>query len=89
MKKSLALKPCDCIDEVQTKMLESQGIGFNDDSILVRPNSVILKMGHTEIKIPMHLFKRFAEWYLRPQEIDEKHRGTLRSYEKSDDTSSI
>lgn len=50
--------------------LEEAGIGHNDQSILVQPNSVILTMGHTEVKIPMKRFKMFAEWFLEEQEIE-------------------
>ena len=69
MKKKM--RPCDCIDMRTAKMLNEQGIGHNDDSIMVEPNVVVLKMGHTTVKIPMGRFKMFAEWYLEPQEIDE------------------
>lgn len=64
------LKPCDCKDMVTTKLLNEQGIGHNDQSILVQPNSVVLTMGHTTIKIPMDRFKMFAEWYLEEQNIE-------------------
>ena len=64
------LRPCDCKDMFTTEMLNEQGIGHNDESITIQPNSVILKMGHTTIKIPMIRFKLFAEWYLTEQEIE-------------------
>jgi hypothetical protein len=51
--------------------LEEQGIGHNDESITIKPNHVILKMGHTSISISMKRFKMFAEWYLEPQNINE------------------
>ena len=62
------MRPCDVksIDEASRKLNE-QGIGFNDQSITVIPNYVLLKMGHTEIKISMDRFKSFAEWYLADQ----------------------
>ena len=63
------LRPCDCIDLQDVKKLEEQGVGHNDESISVIPNYVLLKMGHTEIKIGMNRFKMFAEWYLAPQKI--------------------
>lgn len=66
------LKPCDCHDRAMAKKLNEQGISFNDESITVLPNYVLLKMGHTEIKISMKRFKQFAEWYLEEQEIKEK-----------------
>lgn len=64
------LKPCDCKDMETASKLNEQGIGQNEDSITVEPNVVILKMGHTSIRIPMQKFKLFAEWYLEEQEID-------------------
>jgi hypothetical protein len=63
------LRPCDCKDAVDTSKLEEQGIGHNDESITVIPNYVLLKMGHTEIKISMKRFKMFAEWYLSEQDV--------------------
>ncbi len=65
------LKPCDCKDMVTASRLNEQGIGHNDQSIMIKPNSVVLTMGHTEIKIPMARFKMFAEWYLEAQEIND------------------
>jgi len=63
------LKPCDCKDMVTARRLNEQGIGHNDEAIMLEPNVVILKMGHTEIRIPMQRFKMFAEWYLAEQEV--------------------
>lgn len=64
------LRPCDCKDIYTAKKLNEQGIGKNNNSITVEPNVVILTMDHTIIKIPMNTFKMFAEWYLKPQEIE-------------------
>jgi hypothetical protein len=62
------MKPCDCKDQYDVdNNLEEAGIGFNNDSIEVRPNSVILRIGPCELKIPQHRFKAFAEWYLADQ----------------------
>jgi len=61
------LRPCDCKDSVDTSQLHEQGIGHNDESIMVCPNHVLLTMGHTTIKIGMARFKMFAEWYLGVQ----------------------
>ena len=63
------LRPCDCKDAVDALRLEEQGIGHNDESVTVMPNYVLLKMGHTEIKIGMKRFKMFAEWYLSEQNV--------------------
>lgn len=65
------LKQGDSIDMHTASKLEEQGIAFNDDSILIEPNSVILTIGHTTMRIPMDLFRKFAEWYLREQEIKD------------------
>ena len=63
------MRPCDCPDIFTVNKLSEQGIGLNDNSIVVEPNVVILTMGHTTIRIPMSTFKLFAEWYLAEQEI--------------------
>ncbi len=64
------IKPCDCKDMATANKLKEKGIGHNDDSISIEPNSVILKMGNTTIRIPMVRFELFAKWYLEEQEID-------------------
>jgi len=64
------LRPCDCKDSVDTSKLQDQGISHNDEGVSVHPNYVLLRMGHTEIKISMSRFKMFAEWYLEPQPIN-------------------
>ena len=69
MKKN-KLKPCDCKDIETASRLNEQGIGHNDQSIMVEPNVVILTMGHTKVRIPMQRFRMFAEWYLEEQDID-------------------
>jgi hypothetical protein len=65
----MKLKPADCKDMATANKLNEQGIGRNEDSIIIEPNLVILKMGHTSIKIPMSTFKLFSEWYLTEQDI--------------------
>jgi hypothetical protein len=67
--KKAKLRPCDCRDAIDASRLEEQGIGVNEESITVIPNYVLLRMGHTEVKISMNRFKMFSEWYLREQEI--------------------
>lgn len=64
------LKPCDCKDMATIVQLNEQGIGHNEESLFVVPNSVVLHIGHTEIKISQRLFKIFAEWYLKEQIIN-------------------
>ena len=63
------LRPCDCKDAGDTNKLEEAGIHHNDEGITVIPNYVLLKMGHTEVKIGMNRFKMMAEWYLAEQEV--------------------
>jgi uracil-DNA glycosylase len=63
------LRPCDCVDMFTASKLNEQGIGHNDESIQVVPNSVILTLGNTTIRMSMNRFKQFAEWYLTEQEI--------------------
>lgn len=62
------LRPCDCQDMATASKLMEQGIGKNENSIIVVPNVVELTMGHTTVRIPMKTFKIFAKWYLEPQE---------------------
>lgn len=82
------MKPCDCksIDEAR-KHLNEQGISFNDDSLRIRPGVVILKMSHTEIKLPMGRFKQFAEWFLEDQIKQKRHCPRCGSFERCDCTS--
>ncbi len=61
------LRPCDCHDQATANKLDTQGVGHNADSIRIEPSVAILTMGNTTIRIPMHRFKMFAEWYLTPQ----------------------
>lgn len=66
------LRPCDCKDKATAYKLNEQGISINDDSLTVKPNYVELKFDVVTLKIPMSKFKKFAEWYLKEQEIEEK-----------------
>jgi len=63
------LIPADCRDVISTKSLLEHGISINEDSLIVMPNIALLTIGHTQIKIPMSTFRKFAEWYLEPQQI--------------------
>ena len=67
---SKKIRPCDCRDQSDVKKLQEAGIGYNDNSIIVEPNVVVMKIQNTTIKIPMSLFKKFSEWYLEEQEIN-------------------
>jgi len=82
------MKPCDCKSMVEAKEhLNEQGVSFNSDSLCIRPSVVILKMGHTEISIPMKRFQRFAEWYLEDQIKQKRHCLRCGSFKKCDCTS--
>lgn len=67
--KKTKLRPCDCVDVYTASKLQEQGIGHNEDSIIVVPNHVVLTLGHTTVKMSMTRFKQFAEWYLQEQEV--------------------
>ena len=63
------MKPCDCKSEEDTKKLEVQGISINEWSLSVNPNIVLLEhQYYGNIKMPMKIFRTFAEWYLSKQE---------------------
>lgn len=63
------MKPCDCKDQVDAMKLNEQGIAINEWSLGVEPAVVYLRhQYYGEIKIPMGVFKIFAEWYLENQE---------------------
>jgi len=68
--KKTTLRPCDCKDYSDSKKLSENGIGYGLDNIILSPNLVVINMGHTTLRIPMKMFKRFAEWYLEPQEVE-------------------
>lgn len=70
IKTVLKLKPCDCKDMYTANKLNDQGIKYNEDSISLQPNLVLLKIGHTAITIPMKRFQQFAEWFLTEQIIE-------------------
>ena len=65
----MKIRPCDCKDMFTARKLNEQGIAINDNSIEVEPSVVVLRMGHTTIRINQKTFQIFAEWYLKEQEI--------------------
>lgn len=69
------MRPCDCTQIADMPKLKEQGISHNDRSISLSPASVVLRMDHTTIKIPQHLFKLFAEWYLADQSFEDFGKG--------------
>ena len=79
--KIIKKRPADCIDWYNACQLNEQGIGFTNGSISVKPSIVTLEMGHTTVKIPMSLFRKFAEWYLDEQEFTSEE-ATKRIKEK-------
>jgi len=61
------MKPCDCKNMQDLFDLDVTAVGYNNDSITVRANGVMLEIGPCKLKISHTLFKRFAEWYLEEQ----------------------
>ena len=61
------MKPCDYKDQYSIDKYIS-GISYNGRSITVRPPNVVLNIDCCKLTIPMHLFKRFAEWYLEDED---------------------
>jgi hypothetical protein len=51
--------------------LNEQGVGHNEWSLELIPNSVIIRNNTTELKIPMRRFRQFAEWYLEDQSKEQ------------------
>jgi hypothetical protein len=68
--KKTTLRPCDCVSKSDALRLDEQGIGYNNQSLTVEPNLVTLTIDSATIRIPMGLFRKFAEWYLEPQEVE-------------------
>lgn len=68
------MKPCDCHDQVTANKLQFQGVGYNDNSIELRPSTVVLKIDNTTIRINQRLFEKFARWYLEDQEEEKDDR---------------
>lgn len=68
---SKRLAPCDCKDWANAERLNEQGIGFNEYSLEVKPNVVVISTNDATLRIPMRHFERFARWYLEPQEIGD------------------
>ena len=65
------LRPCDCKDQYTANKLLTQGIAINNHGLLLKPAVVEIQVGLlTTVKIPMHVFKKYAEWYLEEQEVN-------------------
>jgi len=62
------MRPCDCRDQVEANALNEQGIGINDWNLTVDPTVVKIRHHYGTLRIPMTIFKRFAEWYLEDQD---------------------
>ena len=66
------MKPCDCKSIADTNNLNENGIRYNDWSITVKPCSVFIENHpYVKLRIPMNMFKRFAEWYVSDQDPDK------------------
>jgi hypothetical protein len=52
--------------------LRETGISINSYSLSVSPPNVAIKTPHFRVKLPMSVFKRFAEWYLEDQGMKEE-----------------
>ena len=67
------MKPCDCKDMLTAQtQLSEQGLAFNGNGILVEPNVVWITEGPAKLRIPMSIFRRYAEWYLADQKQPKK-----------------
>jgi hypothetical protein len=75
------LRPCDCISKSDASKLDEQGVSYNNQSLLVEPNMVILTIDSATIRIPMGLFRKFATWYLEPQDIYPNNNETITTHE--------
>lgn len=65
------MKPSDCISNFDVTMeLNESGISFNQWGITVVPMSVQISNSACTMKIPMAMFRRFAEWYLEDQKVE-------------------
>ena len=65
-------RPCDCksIDEA-TRLLNEQGLSFNNYSFRISPNVVYIESMGSTLRMPMNIFKRFSEWFLEEQEKND------------------
>jgi len=65
------MKPCDCKDQVDARSMNEQGIAMNDWHLTVRPATVEIEHKHYGmIKVPMHVMKIFAKWYMEDQDYE-------------------
>ena len=62
------MKPCDCKDMNDAlRELNEIGITYNNWGFVVSPTFVRIDSAQCTLRIPMTIFKRFAEWYLEDQ----------------------
>ena len=65
------MRPCDCRDQQDVDSMYEQGIGINEWDFTVAPAVVEIEHRYYgKIKMPMTIFTKFAEWYLRDQKED-------------------
>lgn len=67
------MRPCDCETYQELDELREQGLAFNQRSIMVRLNHVILENGPGSLKLSKNDFKNFAQWYLTDQDEKENN----------------
>jgi len=62
------MKPCDCktMKDVVGN-LEETGVVYGNWGLALSPMVVKIETVNCTLKIPMTVFKRFAEWYLKEQ----------------------
>ena len=66
------MKPCDCKDYMtMMDKLNESGVSYNDWKLHVQPLQVVIEAPSCSLRIPMIIFRRFAEWYLEDQ-VKEK-----------------
>lgn len=81
MKNIEKIRPCDCKDLLTVSRLQEQAITVNDNFLMVEPNVVVLRLGHTKVRIPQAIFKKFADWYLQEQDAIESVLPTMKTSE--------
>jgi hypothetical protein len=66
------MRPCDCKDMCDIRYnLNEAGVKYNEYGIEVAPMSVFIETGNCTLRLPMTIFKRFAEWYQEDQIKEE------------------
>ena len=58
--------------ELNLKKLTEQGIGINNNRLMVQPNFVKIELGNCSFQMSQSLFEKFARWYLEDQPSEPK-----------------